>query len=223
MAFPEHSTHAGSDPATTTLHVHRIPGAHGHAFKVRKGEHFRIVDLQGEQIVDFAAWVDDAHNTLHEKVSMAYTRYHLSGATPAVGESLWTNADRPLLKITRDTVHVHDMTFMSCFPKLYIDAGFKQGEHRSCAGNIVEAMEELGCPLPGALLGCTDPFNIFQNTPNYSLKRLGSSRPGDFIEFEALEDCICAASSCPYDLDRVNGGKATEVGVVTGSDVGRAI
>ena len=59
-------------------------------------------------------------------------------------------------------------------------------------------------------------FNIFQNTPNYTLKPLGSSKPGDYIEFEALKDIICAASCCPYDLDGVNGGKITDVAVVTG-------
>lgn len=110
---------------------------------------------------------------------------------------------------------------MSCHPKLYTDAGFAPGEHRDCATNLIEAMEALGYPLAGGVLGVPDPFNVFQNTPAYSLKRLGCSRAGDFVEFEALEDVVCAVSSCPYDLGDVNGGKATEVGVVTGSDVGR--
>jgi uncharacterized protein len=50
----------------------------------------------------------------------------------------------------------------------------------------------------GSYLECTDPFNIFQNTPNYTLKALGCSKPGDYIQFEALMDCICAASCCPF-------------------------
>lgn len=61
-----------------------------------------------------------------------------------------------------------------------------------------------------------DPFNIFQNTPNYSLKALGSSKPGDYIEFKAMKDIICAASCCPYDLRGFNGGKVTDVAIVTG-------
>ncbi len=94
-----------------------------------------------------------------------------------------------------------------------------------------------------------------QNTPNYSLKALGCSKPGDYIQFEALKDCICAASCCPYgelnrllsdlraltsdcsafpetecsqcvaqsistngnqEFDGFNGGKITDVAVVTG-------
>ena len=161
--------------------------------------------------------------------SMAYTRYHLDGVTPAIGEYLWTNNDEPILQIVDDTVKVHDMTFMSCFPKMYEKEGIKG--HRSCASNIAEVMEPYGM---GSHLEVTvgsfellvtrthlltlsqDPFNIFQNTPNYSLKRLGSSKPGDYIEFKAMKDIICAASCCPFDLRGFNGGKITEVAVVTG-------
>lgn len=57
-------------------------------------------------------------------------------------------------------------------------------------------------------------FNIFQNTPAYTFKPLCSSKPGDFIEFEALVDCICAVSSCPYDMDDQAGGKVTDVAIV---------
>ncbi|KAF2727409.1 hypothetical protein EJ04DRAFT_395776, partial [Polyplosphaeria fusca] len=175
--------------------------AHGYAFAVDKGDRFRVIDTHGEQVVDFMAWVRDEPFTLREKMSTAYTRYHLSGVQPAIGECLWTNADRPILRVTADTVKVHDMTFMSCYPDLYKKKGLH--EHRSCALNIFEAMQKYGM---GHILDIAEPFNIFQNTPNYSLKRLGSSRPGDYIEFEALENAICAVSSCPYDLDGFNGG-----------------
>ena len=89
-----------------------------------------------------------------------------------------------------------------------------QPGHRSCATNIAEAMKKYGME---SWLDVTDPFNIFQNTPYYSLKALNCSRAGDYIEFKALKDAICAVSSCPFDSDGFNGGKVTEVAVVTGS------
>ncbi|KAF2192370.1 hypothetical protein K469DRAFT_716901 [Zopfia rhizophila CBS 207.26] len=193
----------------TTLTKHIVPAAHGYAFAVNKGSRFHVIDLYGEQIVDFMAWVHDKPFTRIEKMSTAYTRYYLSGVQPAIGECLWTNADRPLFRVTADTVKVHDMTFMSCYPELYQKMGLKG--HRSCAQNIFEAMQEWGMRN---ILEIAEPFNIFQNTPNYSLKRLGSSKPGDYIEFEALEDAVCAVSSCPYDLNGVNGGQITEIAVV---------
>ena len=200
MVFPDiQDVHSIPSDATSGPKTHICKAAHGLAFEVKKGERFRIVDLHGEQVVDFAAWVQGTD--LVEKLSMAYTRFHLNGVTPAVGEYLWTNNDEPILKLVEDTVKVHDMTFMSCFPKMYEKEG--RPGHRSCASNIAEAMEPYGMK---SHLDVTDPFNIFQNTPNYSLKRLGSSKAGDFVEFEAMQDCICACSSCPYDAEGFNGG-----------------
>lgn len=49
-----------------------------------------------------------------------------------------------------------------------------------------------------------------------SLKSLSSLRPGDCAEFVAMDDVICAASCCPYGLGGFDGGKITDVAVVTG-------
>lgn len=159
MVFPqrERLTRHDADQGRGGPQTHIVPAARGYAFHVKRGERFRIVDLYGEQVVDFAAWVANTHLT--EKLSMAYTRFHLSGATPSIGEYLWTNKDKPLLKITDDTVKVHDMTFvsvwgsalctrlltcdkMSCFPELYTKLGIEN--HRSCASNIAEVMKPYG-------------------------------------------------------------------------------
>jgi uncharacterized protein len=211
----------------TALHptTHIVPAGHGHAFEVKRGQCFRIVDLHGLQVVDFAAWVLP---DMKEKLSMSYTRFHLSGATPMVGECLITNKDEPIFRLAADTVKVHDMTFMSCNPELYERLGLK--DHRSCATNIAEVMKPYGMK---SHLEVTDPFNIFQNTPNYSLKALNSSRPGDYVEFEALKDAVCAVSCCPYDIvgllfafpddvlstdcdeNGFNGGKVTDIAVIT--------
>lgn len=86
---------------------------------------------------------------------MAYSRYHLSGVAPSIGEYLWTNNDEPILKVVDDTVKVHDMTFMSCFPKMYTKRGVEG--HRSCAGNMAEAMAPYGM---NGVLEVTDPFNV---------------------------------------------------------------
>lgn len=210
--------HASTSADAVTI---TVQAAHGFAFPVSKGSRFRVVDLHGQQVVDFMAWTRSSSKctitgltkhtaNLSEKVSMAYTRFHLSGAPPAVGESLWTNTDKALLTVTADTCRVHDMTFMSCFPELYQKQGLEN--HRSCASNIAEAMKDWGM---GSYLDIADPFNIFQNTPHYTLKgNLNPSRKGDYIEFEASEDCVCAVSSCPYEMDGFNGGKITDVAVV---------
>lgn len=181
-----------SQPAGSSCAI--VPASHGYAFEVKKGERFRVVDLHGEQVVDFMAW--SLPISLHERLSMAYTRFRMSGATPAIGECLVTNKDEEIFRITEDTVKTHDMTFMSCFPEMYEKLGHKG--HRSCAANIAEVMKPYG--FIESHLDVGDPFNIFQNTPYYTLKPLGTSKAGDFIEFEALKDAVCAASACPFEI-----------------------
>ena len=105
MVFPSVNPPVTGNPSAlgqSTPKTHIVQAAHGFAFEVKKGERFRVVDLYGEQVVDFAAWVQGTD--LVEKLSMAYTRYHLDGVTPAVGECLWTNKDEAILKIVEDTV-----------------------------------------------------------------------------------------------------------------------
>jgi hypothetical protein len=62
-----------------------------------------------------------------------------------------------------------------------------------------------------------DPFNVFQNTPYYTLKALGCSKAGDHVEFLNVlgKDVVVGMSCCPFEGDGFNGGKVTEVAVVT--------
>ena len=187
-------------PPRSTKHEpeqHIVPGGHGYAFEVQKGTSFRIVDLHGSQMVDLMAWVAP-YTPCGEHLSMSYTRYSLGGtAPPAVGECLVTNKQEPIFRLTVDPCHTHDMTFMACNPAFYAAMGLEG--HRNCAENIAEAMKSWGMQ---SYLEATsvDPFNVFQNTPDMSLKDLGCSRAGDYVEFEVLKDAVVGVSSCPYDV-----------------------
>ncbi len=50
------------------------------------------------------------------------------------------------------------------------------------------------------VLNILDPFNIFQNTPLYTLKLLGCNRAGDFIKFKTLEDTVYTISYYSFDI-----------------------
>ncbi len=103
------------------------------------------------------------------------------------------------------------MTYMACFPALYEKLGHRN--HRSCAQNIFEAMQLYGIR---DILEVPEPFNCFQNTPNYSLKAMGSSKPGDYIEFEVMaeEGLIIAVSSCPYDVEDFVDVVITDIAII---------
>src|SRR5271154_5145504 len=185
-----------SSGATTNV----VPAAHGYAFDVKAGDHFRVVDIHGQQVVDLMAWCSP-YEGQKEYLSMSYTRNALGGsAPPQVGDCLWTNKDEPIFQLVADTCKTHDMLYCACNPGFYRRRGLEG--HRSCATNIAEAMTPFGMKT---YLEVIDPFNIFQNTPYYTMKSLNCSRAGDYIELKVLKDAVCAVSSCPYDSDGFNG------------------
>lgn len=193
------------------LKTHIVPAARGYAFEIKASSHFRIVDLHGQQVVDFMAWtLPYSPRDNPEHFSASYSRHALGGsAPPQVGEALYTNRDRPMFSLVADTVKTHDMLYMACNPGFY--ARRKQPGHRSCATNFAEALAPWGMRHWSEVI---DPFNVFQNTPYYSLKALNCSKPGDYIELRAEMDTLCAVSSCPFDGDGFNGGKVTDVAIV---------
>ena len=211
MTLKKLPTSAQSEESSNPVQF-TVRGGHGGAFEVRRNSSFRVIDLYGRQIVDLMAWVlpatkESSHSPLapsapyhatDEHLSMSYTRYHLGGsAPPAIGDCLVTNKQEPIFRVMADTCHTHDMTFMACNPAFYAEKGLVG--HRNCAENIAEAMEPWGMK---SYLEATkvDPFNVFQNTPDMTLKDLGCSRAGDFVEFEVFKDAVVAISSCPYDV-----------------------
>lgn len=179
-------------PASVTTHI--VPAKHGYAFKVKRGDVFRIVDIHGNQIVDFMAFVD--RPGLEERVTMSYTRYSLKGKQPKPGDYLLTNTDAKALKITADTYGTHDMTIMTCSPEFY-EKYYGLHDHRSCNVNIAEAMAPYGIT---SRLQLPDPFNLFQDSPNYERGPGPYSKAGDYIEFEAQMNLVIGLSCCPADV-----------------------
>ena len=77
-----------------------IPARGGKAARVRKGQHVKIINTHGEQVVD--TWAFNAED-LNEFMSMEHTRATILKLIPQVGDSLVTNMRRPILTMTEDT------------------------------------------------------------------------------------------------------------------------
>jgi uncharacterized protein YcgI (DUF1989 family) len=86
-----------------------VPAEHGAAFQIKKGQKIKVTDIHGQQVVDFIAFMEPNYK---EKLSMAFTRYHLNGGAITEGDWLWTNSDRKIARVIEDKVKVHDMTYM---------------------------------------------------------------------------------------------------------------
>ena len=187
-----------------------VPAREGRAVRVDAGRRFRVVDLEGSQVVDLFAFVADDPT---EYASAEHTRVELARLFPRIGEAFVTNLRRPILRFVADTSPgYHDLLCASCDPARYRILG-ADGWHASCRENLEEAMAGLGHE-PVAI---PQPINLFMRTPPMPDGTIAflpaESRPGDHVEFEALMDVIVVASSCPQDMNPINRGVPTPVAI----------
>lgn len=185
-----------------------VEGGHGQAFTVGVGQFLTVTDVQGQQVGDFFAW---NRYDPREFLSPHNTRLTANALVPPVGARFVTNRRRPMFVLVRDTVGRHDLLLAACDPARY--ASFGVPDHRSCAGNVAEALREAGLAVPRLY----DPVNLFMNVPVRDDGSLAIeaplSRAGDAVTFRATMEALCVLSACPMDLNACNGGRITDLRV----------
>ena len=187
-----------------------VPPRDGRAFRVNKGQIFRIVSSEGPQVGDLNLWNVD---NLSERFFSGKTRQiHATHVT--AGDRLWSTLPylRPMVTIIHDTLGwygfdtdgggIHDVIGTRCDPytgKLLSGAEY----HQHCHSNLSRALAtETGLPVKEAEQHVHDVLNVFmctgftKDTHQYFMKP-SPVRPGDYIEFFAEMELLCALSTCP--------------------------
>lgn len=181
-----------------------IPIRSGQAWKVPAGHGFRILTNDGPQVGDLNLW---NINNPRERMWAARTR-QLQKAHVSTFDRLWSNLPylRPMATITHDTLadygidgdggRVHDLLGSRCDPyvnKLLTGEDF----HFHCHSNLVRAVLPYGLTE----FDVHDVLNVFQctglNASDQYFMKACPAQKGDFIEFFAEIDLLCALSTCP--------------------------
>lgn len=181
-----------------------IPIRSGRAWRVPAGHVFRITTVAGPQVGDLNLW---NLNNPRERMWAARSR-QLQRAHVSLYDRLWSNLPylRPMVTITGDSLadygvdddggRVHDLLGSRCDPyvnKLLTGEDF----HFHCHSNLVRAV------LPHGLteFDVHDVLNVFQctglNADDQYFMKTCPAKVGDFIEFFAEIDLLCALSTCP--------------------------
>jgi uncharacterized protein len=179
-----------------------LRAGHGGAWRLAAGAAFEIVNPAGTQVVDTWAFAFDPE---FEFLAMDQTRSVNSTIFVRSGQTLVSDRRRPMLRLVEDTSPgVHDMLLCACNEAIYRELGCPPG-HRSCAGNMHEALASLGLAVPFT----PAPFNLFMNVPvaaDGGVDRLPPlARPGDRVVLDAAMDLVLVLSACPQDVTPVNG------------------
>ena len=174
---------------------------------MRKGQAIAVIDLEGGQVVDFFA---EAAGDPREFLSPGVTIDCNESLRLRVGDAIYTNLYRPMLRVVADDVGEHDLLHPCCRPEMY-DFFYQNGDgHPNCLDNINAALGEQR-PI-------ITPINLFMHTV---IREDGGisveaplSKAGDRIVLEALMDIALGVAACSVSESRCNGGKCTAVKVV---------
>lgn len=189
------------------IHEHVMPPKSGHAVEVKKGQHLRITDLEGKQVVDVAVFNADNHR---EKLSTSNsrTRYvpppgqeYIPRDHLTEGDTLMSTLCRPMMTIVKETPEpkgIHDTHNRMCNRFLFESHGGVSQD--GCHEIISKAVAEYGI-LPEDIPDTMDVFMNYQhNCEKHRWEILEPvSKPGDYIEFRAEMDCLVGLSNCPED------------------------
>jgi len=187
-----------------------VPARQARAVQVPPGERFRVVDVEGGQVVDLFAFVA---GDVGEYASAEHTRIWVNRLFPRVGEAFVTNRRRPILWFERDdSPGVHDMLCAACDPTRYRLLGV-DGWHPSCQENLQRVMAGLGHDR----IEVPQPINLFMAVrvePDGSFTwSPAPTSAGDGVVLRAELDCIVVASACPQDRNEINHYRPTPIGI----------
>jgi uncharacterized protein YcgI (DUF1989 family) len=195
---------AGETDCRTLVDSFIIPIRSGRAWPVPAGQLCRVVVVEGAQVADFNAW--NLHNP-RERFWAARTK-QLEASHVTTGNRLWSCLPylRPMLTITNDTIdygvdadggRCHDLLGTRCDPYVHKLLSGEEFDF-SCHSNLTRAVLPYGLTEQDV----HDVLNIFQVTgltkdsDRYFMKP-SPARKGDFFEFFAEIDLLCAISTCP--------------------------
>lgn len=185
------------------IHRETVPARAPWSRVLEKGQVLTIVDLDGNQAVDFLAY--DAHDTARAYSAQA-TLQEQDTVYLTTGSVLRDNESDPVLRVVDDQVGRHDTLGGACSRE---SNTLRYGHHtyaqHACADNFLAELSKHG-------MGKRDQVsnvNWFMNVPVDSDGALGIvdgiSAPGLSLSLRAEKDVLVVVSNCPQINNPCNG------------------
>jgi hypothetical protein len=195
---------------------HIVPARAAWDHVVRAGESLRIVDLEGNQAVDFLLYAvrDDSERYSAQDTIAAQRNIFLR-----TGSVLMSNEGNPMAQVARTTVAYHDTIGGACSCE---SNTLRYGHHtkaqHACVDNFLDANLRHG----RGKRDMVSNINWFMNVPVEADGTLGIvdgiSAPGLYVDLKALMDVVAVVSNCPQINNPCNGFNPTPVRVVISTE-----
>jgi urea carboxylase-associated protein 1 len=187
--------------------------------RVCAGETLRILDVEGNQAVDFLLYAahDDA-----ERYSVQDTVAAQQNIFLRTGTVLMSNEGRPMARITGTTVAYHDTIGGACSCE---SNTLRYGHHTKAQHACVENFLIANARYGRTKRDIVSNINWFMNVPVEPDGTLGIvdgiSAPGLYVDLEMLMDVVAVISNCPQINNPCNGFNPTPVRVLIAAGAGQ--
>ena len=197
------------------VHEEIVPAGEPWMHRLRRGQYFRIIDLEGNQAVDTLFYnADDpverysAVNTLRRQANIYLT----------TGSKLYSTEGRVMLTITADNCGRHDTLGGACAAESNtVRYALEKRHMHSCRDNFLHALTTAH-KVGMSKRDLTSNINFFMNVPVTPDGRLtfedGISSPGKFVAMRAEMNVIVLISNCPQLNNPCNAYNPTPIRVV---------
>jgi urea carboxylase-associated protein 1 len=197
-------------PAERYRHV--VPPGRSWSGFVSRGEILRVIDLVGEQAVDFLIYC--AANTA-ERYDAQLTLFENGSTVISSKTKLLSNRGRELMSVAADTLGAHDTLIGCCSAEANTVRFGEQAAHlHSCRDNFLIELAKHGMSKRDIVPN----LNFFMPVPVEEDGALaivaGVKEPGHYVDLQAKMDVLCVLSNCPQINNPCNGFDPTPIEVV---------
>ncbi len=205
-------------PGAAVIEDYVVPACAPWSGRIAKGDVLRLVDLEGQQAIDFLCYnADDPEERYHAPNTIKIPGNIYLG----MGSILYSVRARPMMTIVADSCGGHDTIFGCC--------SFALDEVRYGQTNAECCQRNFERELAGHGMGSRDVVanaNFFMRVPvgpdGSAAIVDGSSKPGDFVDLRADMDVLAVLSNCPEALNPATGGGPTPIRVIVYGTTGSA-
>lgn len=169
--------------------------------QIKRGQKFRIVDLEGNQAVDTLFY---NANHAPERYSATDTIRRQNRLYLSAGSKLYSNFGNAMLTIIADTCGQHDTLGGACAAESNtVRYALEKFPMHNCRDNFLHALahDPLCQQLGMSKRDLSGNINFFMNVPVTKAGGLefvdGISAPGKYVEMRAEMDVIILISNCP--------------------------
>ena len=188
-------------PGATIIKDDVVPACRPWSALIRKGQVLRLMDLEGQQAIDFLCYnADDPAERYHAPNTIKIPgNIYLSK-----GSVLRSVEARAMMTIVEDTCGRHDTIFGCCSFKLD-EVRYGQTNARCCQKNFEEELARHGLG-PEYVVPNVNFFMVVPVQPDGSAAIAdGISLPGDHVDLRADMNVLAVLSNCPEALNPATG------------------